>query len=298
MRIFLTGATGFIGTALVTQLIATGYRVVGLTRTQAGAEILAAAGAEAIFGNIEDLDSLRSGAMLCDGVIHTAFDHDFSNFVANCEKDRQAITAMAEVLKGTQRPLIITSGVGMGSGQQNTPAVETHFNAQHANPRKASELAGLEALNNGVNVSVLRLSQVHNPIKQGLITPLIEIARQKGVSAYVDDGQNRWSAVHISDAAVLYVLALQKSQPGSRYHAVAEEGITMREIAETIAHALEVPAVSLNRSQAADHFGWMDKFVAQDMSASSLLTQQSLAWQPKGPGLIEDLKQMHKPTMP
>jgi nucleoside-diphosphate-sugar epimerase len=298
MRIFLTGATGFIGTALVTQLIATGYRVVGLTRTQAGAESLAAAGAEAYFGDIEDLDSLRRGAMLCDGVIHTAFDHDFSNFVANCEKDRQAITAMAEVLQGTQRPLIITSGVGMGSGQQNTPAVETHFNAQHENPRKASELAGLEALNNGVNVSVVRLSQVHNPIKQGLITPLIDIARQKGVSAYVDDGQNRWSAVHISDAAVLYVLALQKNQPGSRYHAVAEEGITMREIAETIAHALEVPAVCLNRSQAADHFGWMDKFVAQDMSASSLLTQQSLAWQPKGPGLIDDLKQMHKPDMP
>lgn len=205
MRIFLTGATGFIGTALVAQLISNGHQVLGLTRTSASAKILAAAGAEAHFGNIEDLDSLRSGAMLCDGVIHTAFDHDFSNFVANCEKDRQAITAVAEVLKGTQRPLIITSGVGMGSGQQNTPAVETHFNAQHANPRKASELAGLEALNNGVNVSVVRLSQVHNPIKQGLITPLIEIARQKGVSAYVDDGQNRWSAVHISDAAVLYV---------------------------------------------------------------------------------------------
>lgn len=290
MRIFLTGATGFIGTALVAQLIENGHQVLGLTRTPAGAEILAAAGAEAHFGNIEDLDSLRSGAMLCDGVIHTAFDHDFSNFVANCEKDRQAITAMAEALQGTQRPLIITSGVGMGSGQQNTSAVETHFNAQHANPRKASELAGLEALNNGVNVSVVRLSQVHNPLKQGLITPLIEIARQKGVSAYVEDGHNRWSAVHLSDAARLYVLALQKSQPGSRYHAVAEEGVSMREIAETIGHTLEVPVVSVNRALAADHFGWMSKFVAEDMSASSLLTQQSLSWQPKGPGLIDDLK--------
>ena len=292
MRIFLTGATGFIGKAVAAQLMAVGHQVIGLTRSQQGAETLAAAGVEAHFGDLEDLDSLRGGAASSDGVIHTAFNHDFSTFIANCEKDQLAIGAMAGVLKGTQRPLLITSAVGLGSSGQNVLAVENYFNAEHQNPRKASELAGINALKEGVNVSVIRLSQVHDPLKQGLITPLIEIARQKGFSAYPEDGQNCWSAVHLSDAALLYVLALEKNIAGSRYHAVAEEGITMRKIAETIGYILDVPVVSIDAAKTAEHFGWMSKFVAQDMSASGAITQQQLKWQPQGPDLVSDLERM------
>lgn len=298
MRIFLTGATGFIGTAVTAQLIAAGHQVIGLTRSQQGAETLAATGAAAHFGDIEDHESLRRGAMLSDGIIHTAFDHDFSRFMANCEKDRRAIEAMADALSGSQRPLIITSAVGLGSAGHNALAVENYFNPEHQNPRKASELAGNKALQNGANISVVRLSQVHDTIKQGLITPLIEIARQKGVSAYVGEGQNRWSAVHLSDAARLYVLALEKNHPGSRYHAVAEEGITLRAIAETIGQLLNLPVVRLGSSEASDHFGWMSKFVAQDMSASSAITQKELKWQPQGPDLLTDLAQTRPAEMP
>lgn len=297
MRIFLTGATGFIGTAVATQLLAAGYQVTGLARSQQGAERLVAAGIEAFPGDIADSETLRRGAMLSDGVIHTAFNHDFSTFIANCEQDRLAINVMAEALKGTERPLIITSGVAMGSMGQHTPAVENQFNPEHQNPRKASELAAMDALEEGVNVSVMRLSQVHDTYKQGLITLLIDLARQKGVSAYIDAGENRWSAVHLSDAALLYVLALKKNSAGSRYHAVAEEGITMRKIAETIGHILAVPVVRLETANAAEHFGWMSKFVVQDMSASSAITQARLGWQPKGPGLIADLVQMRIPKM-
>lgn len=293
MRIFLTGATGFIGTAISSRLIAAGHQVVGLTRSQKGAEMLTAAGVEPWFGDIEDPDTLRRGAASSDGVIHTAFDHDFSHFIANCEKDRLAIQAMAEALAGTQRPLLITSGVALGSAGQNDCAVEDRFNPDHPNPRKASELAGMQAREHGVSVSIIRLSQVHSPLKQGLVTPLIETARQKGVAAYVEEGKNRWSAVHISDAAQLYLQALEKNCPG-RYHAVAEEGIGMREIAETIGQILDVPVQRITSAEAAAHFGWLSKFVVQDMSASSAITQQQLAWQPQGPGLFADLKQLRR----
>lgn len=292
MRIFLTGATGFIGTAVVSQLINSGHQVLGLTRSEQGAEALTAAGAVAHFGNIEDLDSLRRGASQSDGVIHTAFDHDFSHFLANCEKDRLAIEAMGDVLAGTQKPLIITSGVGMGSTGTHALATEDYFNPEHPNPRKASELAGLALSQQGVNVSVVRLSQVHNPLKQGLITPLIELARQKGVSAYVGDGENRWSAVHLGDAARLYLLALEKNVAGSRYHAVAEEGISMRTLAETLGRVLKLPVVRLEIEEAAEHFGWMGAFVNHDMSASSALTRTRLNWQPSGPALVTDLEQL------
>ncbi|MEG3132703.1 SDR family oxidoreductase [Rouxiella sp. T17] len=292
MRIFLTGATGFIGTAVVSQLLAAGHQVLGLTRSEQGAEALTAAGAVAHFGDIEELDSLRRGASQSDGVIHTAFDHDFSNFLANCEKDRLAIEAMGDVLAGTQKPLIITSGVGMGSTGNNALATEDYFNPEHPNPRRASELAGRALSARGVNVSVVRLSQVHNPLKQGLITPLIELARQKGVSAYVGDGENRWSAVPLDDAARLYLLALEKNVAGSRYHAVAEEGVSMRTLAETLGRVLKLPVVRLEAEQAAEHFGWMGAFVNHDMSASSALTRARLNWQPLGPALVTDLEQL------
>lgn len=291
MRIFLTGATGFIGTAVAAQLIASGYQVSGLTRSRKGADVLTAAGVEPFFGDVDDHACLRSGALLSDGVIHTAFNHDFSTFISNCEKDRLAIQTMGEALVGTQRPLIVTSAVALGSPSPDSMAVENHFNPQHPNPRKASELGAITALQQGVNVSVIRLSQVHNPLKQGLVTALIETARQKGFSACVGEGQNRWSAVHISDAAHLYRLALEKNRASDRYHAVAEEGIAMHRIAETIGHMLNVPVVNIEPAEAPEHFGWLSKFVTQDMSASATITQRELAWKPQGPGLLADLEQ-------
>jgi len=292
MRIFLTGATGFIGTAVIRELQASGHQVLGLTRSERGAQALAAAGVEAFYGNIEDPESLRRGAAMADGVIHTAFNHDFTTLTANCERDAQAIEALGSALQGSQRPLLITSGVGMGASGHNALAHEDYFNPDHPNPRKASELAGIAVAQRGVNLSVIRLSQVHDPVKQGLISPLIELAREKGVSAYVGDGQNRWSAVHLSDAAKLYVLALEKNIAGSRYHAVAEEGIPMRTIAETIGRILNIPVKQIDAEDAPAHFGWMNIFIGHDMSASSALTQQRLAWRPTGPGLIADLESM------
>ena len=291
MRIFLTGATGFIGSALVPELIKAGHEVIGMTRSDAGAQALIDAGAEVHRGTLEDTESLRSGAAKADGVIHTAFDHDFSRFVANCEKDKQAIAALGSALAGSDRPLIITSGTGMGSGEHGQLATEDVFNTSHPNPRIASELAGNALLEAGINVSVMRLPQVHNPFKQGLITPLVAIAREKGVSAYVGEGRNRWPAGHVSDAARLYRLALEKSKPGARYHAVGEEGISSREIAEALGRGLGLPTVSIAAEEAQAHFGWMGIFVGMDMPASSALTQARLDWHPTGPGLIADLNE-------
>lgn len=292
MRIFLTGATGFIGTAISAQMIAAGYDISGLTRSQKGAERLIAAGIEPIFGDITDPETLRRGVMESDGVIHNAFNHNFSEFLSSCELDRQVINVMAEALKGTQRPLLITSAVSLGSSGEGVIAVENHFNPEHVNPRRASEQAAVAALKRGANVSVIRLSQVHNPLKQGLITPMIDVARQKGISAYVGDGNNCWSAVHLDDAARLYLLALERSMPGSRYHAVAEQSIALRRIAEMIGRILNLPVVRLAPSEASEHFGWLSIFVTHDMSASSVQTQEQLKWQPKGPGLISDLEKM------
>jgi nucleoside-diphosphate-sugar epimerase len=291
MRVFLTGATGFIGSAIVPELIAAGHSVLGLTRSDAGAEALAAKGAEPYRGALEDLESLRAGAAKSDAVIHCAFDHDFSNFIANCQKDKRAIEALGGALVGSDRPLLITSGVGIGIAAPGRPATEDVFNLDHPNPRIASELAGAAMSAAGVNVSVVRLPQVHDPVKQGLITPYIAVTRAKGVAAYLGDGQNRWSAAHVLDVARLYRLALEKREPGARYNAVAEEGIPMREIAEVIARGLRVPAVSLSPEQAPAHFGWLAAFASMDMPASSAWTQEKLGWRPTGPGLIADLEQ-------
>lgn len=292
MRIFLTGATGFIGSAIVAELIKAGHHVLGLTRSEAGAQTLLAAGAEVFRGDLEDLDSLRRGAATSDGVIHTAFNHDFSKFVANCEADRQAIEALGSALLGSDRPFLITSGTGMGAAAPGRPATEENFNPHHPNPRKASELAGVSVAERGVNVSVVRLPQVHDTFRQGLISPLIQMAREKGVSAYIGDGLNRWPAAHVSDVARLYRLALERRQPGSRYHAVAEEGIALRNIAELIGKGLRIPTVSISQEEAAAHFGWLGDFVGRDLPASGTQTQASLDWHPSGPGLIADLEQM------
>ena len=291
MRIFLTGATGFIGSALVPELIQAGHHVIGMTRSDDGARALEAAGAEVHRGTLEDPESLRSGAAQADAVIHTAFDHDFTKFVENCEKDKRAIAALGSALAGSDRPLVITSGTGMGSGQHGEPALEDVFNTSHPNPRIASELAGNALLETGINVSVVRLPQVHNPFKQGLISPLVAVAREKGVSAYVGDGLNRWPAGHLSDVARLYRLAVEAGNQGERYHAVGEEGITSRAIAESLGRGLNLPVASITAEEAAAHFGWMGMFVGLDMPASSALTQARLGWIPTGPTLIEDLDQ-------
>ncbi|WP_426700985.1 SDR family oxidoreductase [Rhodanobacter sp. Col0626] len=292
MRVFVTGATGFIGSALVPELINAGHQVLGLTRSDAGARALIAAGAEAHRGDLEDLESLRSGAATSDGVIHCAFDHDFSNFVANCEKDGRVIGALGAVLAGSDRPLLITSGPGMGNAVPGQPGTEDVFNTRHPNPRVASELAGAAASAAGVNVSVVRLPQVHNTVRQGLITLAIAIAREKGVSAYVGDGLNRWPAAHVLDVARLYRLALERQQPGARYHAVAEEGVAVRDIAEVIGRGLKMPVVALPPEEAAGHFGWLAAFAGLDLPASSAQTRAQLGWHPDGPGLIADLEQM------
>jgi nucleoside-diphosphate-sugar epimerase len=292
MRIFVTGSTGFIGSAVVPELIKAGHQVLGLTRSDAGAQSLLAAGAEVHRGNLEDPDSLRAGAAKADGVIHLAFDHNFADFVAICEKDRRAIEALGDALVGSNRPLVITSGTGMGNSAPGKPATEDHFDPNHPNPRKASELAGVSVAERGVNVSVVRLPQVHDTVKQGLITYAVAVAREKGVSAYVGDGLNRWPAAHVLDTARLYRLALEKAEAGARYNAVAEEGIAVKDIAEVLGRGLKIPVVSLSPEEAQANFGWLAPFAAWDMPASSAQTQQRLGWHPTGPGLIADLEKM------
>jgi nucleoside-diphosphate-sugar epimerase len=292
MRVFVTGSTGFIGSTIVPELINAGHQVLGLTRSDAGAQALTAAGAEVHRGDLEDLESLRSGAAKSEGVIHCAFNHDFSKFVANCEMDRRAIETLGAALVGSDRPLIITSGTGMGNAVPGQPATEEHFDPSHPNPRVASELAGASMSARGVNVSVVRLPQVHNRIKQGLVTYAIAVAREKGVSAYVGDGLNRWPAAHVRDVARLYRLALEKREAGARYNAVAEEGVPLRDIAEVIGRGLKVPVVALPAEQVAGHFGWLAAFIGWDLRASSAQTQARLGWHPTGPGLIADLEQM------
>jgi nucleoside-diphosphate-sugar epimerase len=292
MKIFVTGATGFVGSAVVPELISAGHQVIGLTRSDEGAQALKAVGAEVHRGDLEDLDSLKRGAAKSDGVIHCAFNHDFSKFLANCEQDRLVINAIGDVLAGSDRPLVITSGTGMGNAKAGELASEDFFDPANPHPRTASELAGAVVLQRGVNVSVVRLPQVHDPVKQGLITYAVPLARDKGISAYVGDGLNRWPAAHISDVARLYRLVIEKHEAGSRYNAVAEEGVPVRVIAEIIGRGLNVPVKSLSPEDAPAHFGWLAGFVGADMPASSALTQERLDWHPTGPSLVADLEAM------
>ena len=292
MRVFLTGATGFIGSALVPELINAGHQVLGLARSDAGAQALAAAGAQVQRGDLEDLESLRSGASQSDAVIHTAFIHDFSKFVENCEIDRRAIEALGAALEGSKRPLLVTSGLGLLVRGRTATEDDMPPPPNPATYPRASEAAGDALLARGVNVSVVRLPQVHNTVKQGLVSYSIAVARQKGVSAYLGDGLNRWAAAHVLDTARLYRLALEKAERGARYHAVAEEGVSARDIAEAIGRGLKIPTVSLTPEEAAGHFGWLGMFAGLDIVASSTQTQQRLGWRPIGPGLIADLEQM------
>jgi nucleoside-diphosphate-sugar epimerase len=292
MRVFLTGATGFIGSAIVPELIKSGHKVLGLARSQTNAQSLRAAGAEVHHGHLEDVASLRSGAAQADAVIHTGFIHDFARFHEVCEIDKRAIEALGSPLAGSARPLIVTSGTAMGAAAPGQPATEDFVNLQHPHPRVASEVAAAAVAAGGVDVRVIRLPQVHDPLKQGLITPLVDLARTKGVSAFVGDGKNRWPAVHRLACAELYRLALEKGTAGSRYNAVAEEGVPLKDIAEAIGRRVKVPVISLSPEEAAQHFGWLAMFAGFDMPASSALTRQRLGWRPIGAGLISDLDQV------
>ena len=293
MRIFLTGATGFIGSAIVPELISAGHEVLGLARSDLGARSLVAAGATVHRGDLSDLQGLRKGAAAADGIIHTAFTHDFAKFQEVCEQDRRVIEALGSELAGSDRPLLVTSGTGMASGAAGRPTTEQDApETSQAIPRVASEQAAAALTEQGVRVGVMRLPQVHNTFKQGLVTYVIELARQKGVSAYVGDGRNRWPAVHVLDAARLYRLAFEKLRAGARYHAVAEEGVPLRAIAEVIGRRLNVPVTSISPQEAAAHFGWLASFTGRDLPASGALTQKWLTWRPAGPGLIADLERM------
>ena len=291
MNVFVTGAAGFIGSAVVRELLAAGHQVLGLARSDASAQSLTAAGAKVLRGDLEDLDSLRSGAKQSDGVIHLAFNHDFSKFAANCETDRRAIEALGSALVGSDRPLVVTSGTLMASTPGRPSTEEDAPNSPV--PRVASEVTTMSLASKGVRAAVVRLPQVHDTVKQGLVTFLITIAREKGVSAYVGDGSNRWAAAHVLDAARLYRLALEKAFAGARYHAVGEEGVTLRDIANVIGRGLKVPVVSQSPKEAADHFGALAHFVSADGPSSSALTQERLGWRPTGPGLIADLENMN-----
>jgi nucleoside-diphosphate-sugar epimerase len=290
MRIFLTGATGFIGSAILPELINAGHQVVGLARSDASAKSLAAAGAQVHRGSIEDLDSLRSGASAADGVIHTAFNHDFSKWAENCENDRLAIEALGSALDGSDRPLVVTSGTGLVTRPDGRPAAEDDAPTSTV-PRIKSEEAANAMAARGVHVSVVRLPpSVHGDGDHGFVPTLVRIAREKRAAAYVGEGSNRWPAVHRLDAAHLYRLVLEKGAAGARYHGVGEEGIPFRDIATVIGQRLNVPVVSKTPEEAAEHFGWFSHFAALDTPASSEKTQKELGWRPTHVGLIADLR--------
>lgn len=292
MKVFLTGATGFIGSAIVPELIKAGHQVLGLTRSDEGAKSLIAAAADVHRGSLEDLNSLRSGARKSDGVIHCAFNNDFSKYEASQKQDELAIDSLGTELMGSDRPLVISSTAAIGIAAPGQLATEDHFDPNQPHPR-TTEKAGAAVRDRGVNVSVVRLPQVHNTVKLGLASFLTYVARQKGVSAYIGDGLNRWAAGHVLDVAHLYRLVLEKHEAGSRYNAVAEEGVPLRQIAEVIGKGLHVPVVSLSPEEAQSHFGPMLAWlVGADMAASSLQTRQRLGWHPTGPGLIQDLEQV------
>jgi nucleoside-diphosphate-sugar epimerase len=289
MRIFVTGATGFIGLSVAKELISAGHEVLGLARSDTGEKALAAIGADIRRGSLEDTAGLQEAAAGSDAVIHLAFIHDWSKMAESCAVDRRAIEALGSSLAGSDKPLIVTAGTAGLAAPGHIATENSDVPRDFPFPR-VSEQTALSLKN--VRASVMRLPQVHDTERQGLVSYAVAVAREKGVSAYVGDGGNRWAAAHVSDVARLYRLALEKHEAGARYHAVAEEGVPMRDIAQTIGRSLKVPVKSLSAEQAAAHFGWLAMFIDKDLMASSNETRRKLGWNPTGPGLISDLEHL------
>lgn len=290
MRVFITGASGFIGTAVTKELIKGGRQVLAMVRSDEGAAKVEKLGAKSYRTTLDNLEGLKSGARQCDAVIHCAFNHDFSRIANSCAEDYQSILALGEAMTGKSGPLIVTSGTGFSiDGRIRTE--EDPANNSNENWPRASEAAAAEVSEKyGVNVIVVRLPQVHDQEKFGLVTYLIEIAKQKGFCAYIGDGSNAWPAVALADCAYLYKLALEKGAKGARYNAVGEEGVSACEIAEALSLRLKIPVKSITADEAGAYFSWMMLFAGLDMRASSALTQERLGWRPNGPSLVEDLK--------
>ncbi|WP_394790443.1 SDR family oxidoreductase [Rhodoferax sp.] len=288
MRVFVTGATGFIGSAVVPELLHAGHQVLGLARSDAGAQALRAMGAEVLRGDLDDLDGLRKGAAESDGVVHAAFNHDFSKFAENSAADKRAIEVIGSVLEGSDRPLVVTAGIFPTSGRPTTE--DDAPPSGHGGTPRLSEQTALALVERGVRASVVRLSQIHDRDRHGLVSYLMAIAREKGISAYVGTGLNRWPAAHRLDAAPVYRLALERGTAGARYQVVGEEGVPLRDIAEAIGRGFKIPVVALSAEEAPGHFGWLAFFAGMDAPASSLLTQQRLGWRPVQPaGMRDDL---------
>lgn len=289
MRVFVTGATGFVGSAVVQELRDAGHRVLGLVRSDASAQALALTGAEVHCGSIDDLESLRAGAAACDAVIHTAFDHDFSRFAENCVRDRVAIEALGAAIEGSSRPLLVTSGLAMQAAGRPGHEGDDCLPVSEGYPR-ASEPTALALAARGVNAAVVRLSPtVHGAGDHGFVPILIDLARRTGRSAYIGEGMNAWSAVHRRDAAVVYRRAIEAPRAGARWHAVAEERLLFKDIAAAIGEQLGVPVVSLSAEEAPAHFGWFTKFAGLDLAATSAVTREALGWTPSHPTLAQDL---------
>lgn len=289
MRVFLTGASGFIGTAVIKELKAHGHEVLGLARNDDNAAKLAAEGVAVHRGELEDLDSLAAGAKACDGTIHCAFIHDFSKFAENIATDRRAVEAMLAALEGSGKPFILTSGTLMADADREATEEDGPSTEGAGAGRGATELVVEDYARRGVRAMIVRLPQVHDTEKAGLVTYAIEVAKATGVSAYIGDGSARWAAAAVGDVAKVYRLALEKGVAGARYHAVGESGVTMRAVAEALGQRLNLPVKSITPEEAPAHFGFLAMFANRDAPTSSKLTQERLGWEPTGPGLVEDL---------
>ncbi len=290
MKIFLTGGSGFVGSAVLSQLLSAGHQVLALARSTTSAEALRTAGAEVLTGDLNNLDTLRNGVEQSEGVVHIAFPSDFSQIMASSAQDAKAIEIMGSALEGSDRPLVITSVGIIGKPSPSQLAVETFLDRSNPNPMRMTEFAGADVADRGVNLSVVRLPQVHNTVRQGIPGMMRQLARDKKVSAYIGDGANRWAAAYLDDVALLYRLAVERKKPGSVYHAVGEEGVALKEIAEVIGAQLGVPVTSISIDEAQSHFGPVAVLVVSDMSASNAITKEALGWNPVGPSLLHDLE--------